>query len=405
MKPENGTIVSRNGVEFRYQDGVWYPTKSKGWTANATIASELMQKWEAGDYKVWDQSQEKYVDGVSKKTGIKAVEKAATNLIDASKVKPVDAENASDKPVPPKAKTALAEKALSGEGVSNPTPREVQTEVGITTASPKTALAGMTTDPQLKNQLEPAYYSRQGLKGLFGGLGDKIGDTGKIGEYASYLPDVFKFALGMKGANEKLPEFEVPSQFTDYENRMRELSYQGLTDAELATGRRDLERSYAYDVNSIKDLAGGRPGVALANLGRAASSYQGGLNALNVADAQMQRNNLLNYGGVVNARVGLEQNAFNLKYQNAMQNKMAGAQLAADALSNIQSRSDYNKAYGEGSIYDQYQKSLLEGQNYQNEILKYQLENPLDINSIQISPNVINPNAQIPNYYNQYYGQ
>ena len=166
-----------------------------------------------------------------------------------------------------------------------------------------------------------------------------------------------------------------------------------------------MERSYAYDVNAIKNFAGGRPGVALANLGRAASSYQGGLNALNVADAQMQRGNLLNYGNVVNARVGMEQNAFNLKYQEAMNNKMAGAQLAADALSNIQSRRDYEQAYGDDSIYGQYQKSLLEGQEYQNQILKYQLENPLDLNSIQISPNVINPNAQIPNYYNQYYGQ
>jgi len=405
MKPKNGTIATHNGVEFRYQDGVWYPTKSKGWTANADISKELMAKWKLGEYKVWDNEASKYVKG-------KPNVDASDIGIDTGKMPKRFGQPSTVSDVIPrqsKAGEALAKKGLAGAGVTNPTTREVQTEEGVATTKPT---LGMTQDPAIRNApVQPSYstYNKRGLADLVGGLGDKLGglggaDTGRMGEVAGYLPDVFKFALGMKGANEKLPEFEVPSQFTDYENRMRELSYQGLTDAELATGRRDLERSYAYDVNAIKNFAGGRPGVALANLGRAASSYQGGLNALNVADAQMQRGNLLNYGNVVNARVGMEQNAFNLKYQEAMNNKMAGAQLAADALSNIQSRRDYEQAYGDDSIYGQYQKSLLEGQEYQNEILRWQASHPLDLNSFQFSPKTMDINTQIPNFYGTYFG-
>ncbi len=411
MKPKNGTIATHNGVEFQYQDGVWYPTKSKGWTANADISKALLAKWQAGDYKVWDDKAEKYVKGdpnVGMGANVAGMRGAEVGKKDNGDGQlgfgtdkfPKSMGNGQNS----KAGQALVQKGLAGAGVSNPTTREAQTEQGIAAAKPN---LGMTQDATLRTTPnEPTYstYDKRGIADLVGGLGDKLGgaDAGKFGQAAGYLPDVFKFALGMKGANEKLPEFQVPSQFTDYENRMRELSYQGLTDAELATGRRDLERSYAYDVNSIANFAGGRPGMALANLGRAASSYQGGLNALNVADAQMQRGNLLNYGNVVNARVGMEQNAFNLKYQQAMNNKMAGAQLAADALSNIQSRRDYNQAYGDDSIYGQYQKSLLEGQEYQNSLLKYQLDHPLDINSLQIQPDVVNP---LPNFTQTYAGQ
>ena len=383
-----------SGIDYRYN-----PTDKKWYDKAGRVASEGITERinELGGFSTGKPQESKPQESIAKKGEIPQRYWDAVNSVD------------SVKPQASKAGEALAKKGLAGAGVTNPTTREVQTEEGVATTKPT---LGMTQDPAIRNApVQPSYstYNKRGLADLVGGLGDKLSglggaDTGRMGEAAGYLPDVFKFALGMKGANEKLPEFEVPSQFTDYENRMRELSYQGLTDAELATGRRDLERSYAYDVNAIKNFAGGRPGVALANLGRAASSYQGGLNALNVADAQMQRGNLLNYGNVVNARVGMEQNAFNLKYQEAMNNKMAGAQLAADALSNIQSRRDYEQAYGDDSIYGQYQKSLLEGQEYQNEILRWQASHPLDLNSFQFAPQTINPNTQIPNFYGTYFG-
>ena len=231
----------------------------------------------------------------------------------------------------------------------------------------------------------------------FGGM------SGKLGGLAEYLPDVFKATLGLAGANKELPEFEIPSYFTDYQRRMQELSQQGLTAEELGTGMRNAERAYAYDVNNIERFSGGRPGVALSNLGRATTSYQDALGNINLADAQMRRQNLGQYGSVLGQRLNLDQGIFNTKYNEAMQSKMAGAQLAADALSQIDERQQYNKFYGDNSTYGKYMQSLQEGQEYQNQIYQHQLQNPGVLP--EFNPSTVNPNAMIPQYFNQYYGQ
>lgn len=425
MKPQNGTIVSRNGVEFQYRDGVWYPTKEKGWTANADIAKELMQKWSMGDFKIWDNKANGYVKGEAPITGgLNAAAEGAAVTKSTEKRSAEDIAKGGnfrlgiqDKPIP-EAEKVIDQKAVAGTGLTgggaktalaktNTAVREAQTEQGIVPNSVKDAAAvtpslkagaDVTNTPLAKASMGDFFepntpiekYNDVGLKGAI-----KDMDFSNV---ASYLPDVFKGVLGLYGASQKLPEFETPQYFTDYERKLKELSTQGLTDAEMATAKRDLERTYAYDVNNIERFAGGRSGVALANLGRATNTYQGNTNALNVADAQMQRQNLAQYGGVVGTHLGLDQNAFNQKYQEAVQSKLAGAQLAADAFSNIQSRSDYNKAYGKGSVYDKYQTSLLQGQEYLNDIYKYQLDNPVPLPEY----NPITAPPTIPQYQNQY---
>lgn len=299
------------------------------------------------------------------------------------------------KAVPPAAKQ-IASKKAAGDGI---TPREQLPTTGITTGSTiKDALGklGGGGDTPLAKQSElydPESYLavKAGKKGL---------DLGKFGGVTDYLPDVFKAAMGLAGANEKLPEFKTPQYFTDYENKLREQSTQGLTDAEYAQSMRSADRGYAYDVNNISNFAGGRPGVALANLGRAANTLQDAYGNINVADAQMQRQNLQQYGGAVNTHLGIDQNNFNQKFNIAAQNKMAGAQLAADAFANISNRRDFNEAYGKGSAYAKYQESLLQGQEYQNSILDYILKNPSALP--EYNPNIMNQNTTIPNYQNYY---
>jgi len=423
MKPKNGTIVSRYGVEFRYQDGTWYPTKDKGWTANEKIAEELMQKWAAGDYKIWDNKANGYVKGDAPITGgLTGSAQGAAITFDYEaqmldrlgwlkeqqkwfgvKTTPKATENKI-----PEAEKVIEEKAVAGTGLTGGSAktalaktdkavREAQTEAGVT------PLKGNLTSPDNATPLAKAsmadYFDMDAALAYNKMTPVKEGlNMDKLSSFSEYLPDVFKGALGLYGASQKLPEFETPQYFTDYERKLKELSTQGLTAEEMATAKRDLERTYAYDVNNIERFAGGRSGVALANLGRATNTYQGNTNALNVADAQMQRQNLAQYGGVVGTHLGLDQNAFNQKYQEAAQSKLAGAQLAADAFSNIQSRSDYNKAYGKGSVYDKYQTSLLQGQEYLNDIYKYQMENPVPLP--EYNPIIAPPT--IPQYQNQY---
>lgn len=421
--PQNGTTVSRNSVEFEYRDGVWYPTKDKGWTANPDLAKELMQKWSMGDFKIWDNKAGGYVKGKAPVTGgLNAAAEGAAVTKSTEKRSAEDIAKGGnfrlgiqDKPIPDAEKVidqkAVAGTGLTGGGAKTALAREIQTEKGIIPNSVKDAAAvtpslkagaDVANTPLAKASMGDFFepntpiekYNDVGLKGAI-----KDMDFSNV---ASYLPDVFKGVLGLYGASQKLPEFETPQYFTDYERKLKELSTQGLTDAEMATAKRDLDRTYAYDVNNIERFAGGRSGVALANLGRATNTLQGNTNALNVADAQMQRQNLAQYGGVVGTHLGLDQSAFNQKYQLAAQNKMAGAQLAADAFSNIQSRADYNQAYGKGSVYDKYQTSLLQGQNYLNDIYKYQTENPVPLP--EYKP-IIVTDQFIPQYQNQYTNQ
>jgi len=399
--PEGARVKHSTGI-YVYTGGKWRHKSGDGYDflANESNIKELEAKVEAGDYEVWDNKVGGYVKGspvARTEESIKAggefrlgLQNKKTPLSETSVVEETKA-------VPSAAKQ-IARKKMAGDGITS---REQLPSTGI---NPRNAtnigFLGGGGDPPLAKQSELLYgaTSNQKAGGVFG---NKInGAAEQLGGVSEYLPDIFKAALGLAGANEKLPEFKTPQYFTDYENRLKEQSTQGLTDAEYAQSMRSADRGYAYDVNNISNFAGGRPGVALANLGRAANTLQNSYGNINVADAQMQRQNLQQYGGVVNTRLGLDQNNFNQKFQVAAQNKMAGAQLAADAFANISNRYDFNKAYGKGSAYAKYQESLLAAQEYQNEILQYQLSNPSALP--EYNPNVMNQNTVIPNYQNWY---
>lgn len=407
-----------SGVDYRYNptDGKWYDKEGRAASEGITERINTLGKFDVKKEDIDAQKGKAPVTG-----GLNAAAEGAAVTKSTEKRSAEDIAKGGnfrlgiqDKPIP-EAEKVIDQKAVAGTGVvpkvNTPLAREEQTnkefpntrittlhgalyELNKTTGSGEAPLAKASMGDFFEPNTPIEKYNDVGLKGAI-----KDMDFSNV---ASYLPDVFKGVLGLYGASQKLPEFETPQYFTDYERKLKELSTQGLTDAEMATAKRDLDRTYAYDVNNIERFAGGRSGVALANLGRATNTLQGNTNALNVADAQMQRQNLAQYGGVVGTHLGLDQSAFNQKYQLAAQNKMAGAQLAADAFSNIQSRADYNQAYGKGSVYDKYQTSLLQGQNYLNDIYKYQTENPVPLP--EYKP-IIVTDQFIPQYQNQYTNQ
>lgn len=235
-----------------------------------------------------------------------------------------------------------------------------------------------------------------------GGLKSALG---KLSGLAEYAPDAFRMGLGLLGASEKVPEYEIPQEFMDYKSKLREMSTQGLSEQELANAYKDAERAYAYNVKGIRDMAGGRAGVGLANLGAATTNLGRAYEDINVADAAMRRQNLGMYGSALGTYIGLDRQQFEDKQQLALMNKQAGAQLAATALSDMQSRADYNKTYGKGSIYEDYMKQMVEGLRLQNEIYQYQLDNPLDIESMNVAPTSMPMTSQYPNFFNPYFQQ
>jgi hypothetical protein len=228
-----------------------------------------------------------------------------------------------------------------------------------------------------------------------GGLKSELG---KLSGLAEFAPDAFRMGLGLLGAAEKVPEYEIPQEFMDYKSKLREMSTQGLSEQELSNAYKDAERSYAYNVKGIRDMAGGRAGVGLANLGAATTNLGRAYEDINVADASMRRQNLGMYSSALGSYVNLDRQQFDDRRNLALMNKQAGAQLAATALSDMQGRADYNKTYGSGSIYEDYMKQMTEGLRLQNEIYQYQLEHPLDLESGTYAPPSISTDTQVSPY-------
>ena len=400
--PEGTKVKHSTGV-YVFTGGKWMHKSGDGYDfpANPTNAKELNEKVKNGEGEVWDNKKGGYIP---LSPALAKVKQAAEGLIGRAGETPL-------KNVQPMDKRQGGTQGTTQKTTTTTTPLATREQLPTTGITPQKGSLQRTQTP-LAPSLGAEFFDRGSAEAqMRGEAGQDLnffqknlgGFGGKLGGLAEYLPDVFKATLGLAGANKELPEFEVPSYFTDYQRRMQELSQQGLTAEELGTGMRNAERAYAYDVNNIERFSGGRPGVALSNLGRATTSYQDALGDINLADAQMRRQNLGQYGNVLGQRLNLDQGIFNTKYNEAMQSKMAGAQLAADALSQIDERQQYNKFYGDNSTYGKYMQSLQEGQEYQNQIYQHQLQNPGVLP--EFNPSTVNPNAMIPQYFNQYYGQ
>lgn len=281
----------------------------------------------------------------------------------------------------------IATKGLTGERVAHAMNRGFSGQKGV------------YFQPDIKQGSVKEFVDTTG-KG--GGLKSALG---KLSGLAEYAPDAFRMGLGLLGASEKVPEYEIPQEFMDYKSNLREMSTQGLSEQELANAYKDAERAYAYNVKGIRDMAGGRAGVGLSNLGAATTNLSRAYEDINVADAAMRRQNLGMYGSALGTYMGLDRQQFEDKQQLALMNKQAGAQLAATALSDMQSRADYNKTYGKGSIYEDYMKQMTEGLRLQNEMYQYQLDNPLDIESMNVAPTSMPMTSQYPNFFNPYFQQ
>jgi len=322
--------------------------------------------------------------------------------------------------VPQRSTTSTGGRKGTGSGIvakEAPPTRETPTTEGI-------ALKGLTGE-RVAHAMNRGFSGQKGVyfqpdikqgsvkelvdtTGKDGGLKSALG---KLSGLAEYAPDAFRMGLGLLGASEKVPEYEIPQEFMDYKSKLREMSTQGLSEQELANAYKDAERAYSYNVKGIRDMAGGRAGVGLANLGAATTNLGRAYEDINVADAAMRRQNLGMYGSALGTYIGLDRQQFEDKQQLALMNKQAGAQLAATALSDMQARADYNKTYGKGSIYEDYMKQMVEGLRLQNEMYQYQLDNPPDFTQGTFAPQQLSTQTAVSPYtapmffYNPYFQQ
>jgi len=165
------------------------------------------------------------------------------------------------------------------------------------------------------------------------------------------LVDAGRGIVGMIGATEEIPKYERGAMFSEAMGDAQRMKEMGLSNSEIDLRKRYAERGYAYDVKNIRRLAGGSAGVALGNLGRATGQLQDEYSKIAATDEAVRRNNQGAFRNMALQDEQINRQIFKDDLSQVLASKEAGAGLVQDAMRNIQERRDYNKQFGEGSIY------------------------------------------------------
>lgn len=187
--------------------------------------------------------------------------------------------------------------------------------------------------------------------------------------------DVARLGIGLNGALKTVPQYSKSPAWNDYVNRAQQMSRQGFSPQEYSLANRNADQAYNGDVYSVNNLSGGNAGVALGNLGRAANSLYGAKAMLAARDAELQRQNFNQYGGILDQDNQQNRQIFEDKANQIMESKRAGAQLANDAIYNLKQNGQYAKNYGDNSLYSKYMKGLVDKQELENKNLKLSQQN------------------------------
>lgn len=229
---------------------------------------------------------------------------------------------------------------LIGPGNQFNAPAYTSTPTGIGSGTnPWDAAAGIGGAGNLLNAGQPSGF-------------EKAGGFGTIA-------DALRFGIGIAGATKKLPEYEIPSEYTGLVDRLGEMSKEGFTPEERSLAKRDLLSGRATASQNVRQTASGI-GQYLTGLQGVQAVYQRGQQDLAVADAQLRRTNIDRYGNYLRDLVGRGERNFDRKYSEQAQTKAAAAGLASEALQNMVNRQDYNEnKYGPYGTYE-YRKKLYE---------------------------------------------
>lgn len=193
------------------------------------------------------------------------------------------------------------------------------------------------------------------------GYGNANGWQTKLSDGLGYGMDAYRMIQGARGAATDIPEWGRTPEWNDIMGRMKLASYRGFSPEENANYQLQQDRQYASDIRNINSMSGGSNAIALGNYGRANTQQMLANLQHATANAQMQRQNLGQYGGYVTQDMAYDRMLFGDKYSEAKQKEAAGAKLFNDAYRNSQERFDFNNAYGTDSLYGQLQAEQLKG--------------------------------------------
>lgn len=188
--------------------------------------------------------------------------------------------------------------------------------------------------------------------------------------------DGFRYATGINNSRRPLPEWQIPYDFTEYGQRLKNESTRGLDPVELAALNQKADENLAYGKEQVYNLSNGNAGLALANINNLGANRSDDALKIAALDKAQERDNLARYGGYLNTATAFDRTQFLDRLTQDERTKSAAAQLTQDAYHNMNNRFDYNRTYGQGSEYDMYQNALLQQklqdvqgrQNYMNSL-------------------------------------
>lgn len=187
--------------------------------------------------------------------------------------------------------------------------------------------------------------------------------------------DVGRGVVGMIGATKEVPKYQRGSMFTSAMNRADARKDMGLSPEEMAFRERQGEEAYAYDVKNISRAAGGNAGAYLGNVGNAVARLYGNKSAMAAENEAVKRVNNQNFQGMALKDEQINRQIFLDDLNLTMMDKQAGAGLVQDAMSNIQNRLDYNRQFGNNSIYGKYMNAQTNAMNQATYDLGYRARN------------------------------
>lgn len=204
----------------------------------------------------------------------------------------------------------------------------------------------------------------------------------RYGNLISMASDLGAGWMGLKGAMQEIPTYEKGEMFKAYTDEAYRQRNMGLTPEEMGLRKQLAERGFGYDVKNIRRLSGGSAGVALGNLGRAAGTLQNRYAQIGAEDSAVRRMNQQRFDRAASADETFNRRKFEDDFNVAMRNKEMGAQLVRDKMKNMQERSQYEKQYGKGSVYDALSREMLANKQANTHALKmaqeYQMEKRKD---------------------------
>ena len=184
-------------------------------------------------------------------------------------------------------------------------------------------------------------------------------DWASAGDYGT---SAAKVALGMAGANQPLPNWQISPDWAEYANHMKYLSTTGLSPYEMALAKNNADSTYLSTLERNKQVGGANPGAIMQADQIANAAHNTAAVQLAAANHQANISNLSAYAPVAEQQLRNSRTQYTDAYDRANATKMSGAALAAMGESDIKNHEMYDKFYGPNSDYKKLKDIELERQ-------------------------------------------